>query len=87
MATTANIKFNGIHKEDFMYIGDMPFDKVCRVVERMIATNKLVQNAERTELRHTEEINTPTRYSLRRKMYYVVLDGETLARVTVKEMK
>lgn len=87
MATIARIKYNGIHKEDMMYIGDMPFDKVCRAVERMIATNKLVQNADSTELRRTEEINTPTRYSHRRKMYYVVLDGVNLARVTIKDMK
>lgn len=56
MATIARIKYNGIHKEDMMYIGDMPFEKVCQAVERMIATNKLVQNADSTELRRTEEI-------------------------------
>lgn len=87
MATIAKIKFNGIDRMESMYIGDMPFDKVCRVIEKMIKTNNVVQNAERTELHRIDEINTPTRYCNKTRIYWVVLDGQTMARVIVRDLK
>jgi hypothetical protein len=87
MVTTAKIKFHGNGgRWEQMYQGEMSFEKVCEVINKMIERNKVVKNADSTTLRHIEK-KRANHFISRGCIYHIVLDDCNLAQIMVNELK